>query len=65
MTWAGMKVDHAELIRRQAACDRLNKLWSKRNSTEDPKTRKRLDREIDRVRRQEAPWLKDIAFWLY
>ena len=44
---------------------RMNKLWSKRNSTDDKATQKRLDREIDRIRRAEAPWLKDIAYWLY
>lgn len=65
MTWAAMKVSPAETERRQAACARLNKLWNKRNSTDDKAARKRLEREIDRVRRTEAPWLKDIAYWLY
>ena len=65
MTLAAMKCAPAELTRRQDACVRMNKLWSKRNSTDDTATQKRLDREIDRMRRQEAPWLKDIAYWLY
>ena len=65
MTWAQMKCTPAEVTRRQDACVRMNKLWSKRNSTDDTKERKRLDREIDRIRRQEAPWLKDVAYWLY
>lgn len=65
MTWAAMKVSPTEVERRQAVCVRMNKIWNKRNHTEDKQTQKRLDREIDRMRRQEAPWLKDIAYWLY
>ena len=65
MTWAAMNVSPVETERRQGVCVRMNKLWSKRNATEDKATQKRLDREIDRMRRQEAPWLKDIAYWLY
>ena len=65
MTWAQMGCTPAETERRQAACMRMNKLWNKRNNTDDKATQKRLDREIDRMRRQEAPWLKDIAYWLY
>lgn len=65
MTWAAMKASPSELIRRQAACDRMNILYAKRNRTDDPATQKRLDREIDRIRRAEAPWLKDVAYWLY
>lgn len=65
MTWAQMGCSPEETTRRQDACMRMNKLWSKRNSTDDKATQKRLDREIDRIRRAEAPWLKDIAYWLY
>ena len=65
MTWAAMKVDPAETARRQAVCVRLNILDSKRNRAEDEKTRKRIARKMDVIRRHEAPWLKDIAYWLY
>ena len=65
MTWAAMKVDPAETARRQEVCTRLNILDSKRNRAEDEKTRKRITRKMDVIRRQEAPWLKDIAYWLY
>lgn len=65
MTWAAMNCDPAELERRQVACNRINNLWNKRNRAEDEKTRKRIDRKIETIRRQEAPWLKDAAYWLY
>ena len=65
MTWAAMKADPAEITRRQTVCNRLNKLWSKRNSTEDKQTRKRIDREINRIRANESAWLKPVAYWLY
>lgn len=65
MTWAQMKVSPAETSRRQAVCTRLNVLWNKRNSTEDKAKRKRIDREIDRIRRAEAPWMKEAAYFLY
>ena len=65
MTWAQMKVSPAETARRQAVCTRLNVLWNKRNSTEDKAKRKRIDREIDRIRRAEAPWMKEAAYFLY
>ena len=65
MTWAQMGCTPAETTRRMEACERMNKLWRKRNSTDDKAKQKRLEREIDRIRRAEAPWLKNIAFWLY
>lgn len=65
MTWAAMKVDPAETARRQDVCARLNALDSKRNRATDESTRKRITRKMDVIRRQEAPWLKDIAYWLY
>ena len=65
MTWAQMGVDPAETSRRQTVCVRLNKLWFKREHTEDKKTRKRLDREINRIRADESNWLKPVAYWMY
>ena len=65
MTWAQMNVSPAETTRRQTVCVRLNKLWFKREHTEDKQTRKRLDREINRIRADESHWLKPVAYWLY
>ena len=65
MTFKAMGVSHAETIRRQEVCSRLNVLWFKREHTEDAKKRKSIDRRIDQIKRQEAPWMKDIAFFLY
>ena len=65
MTWAAMKVDPAETSRRQGVVVRLNLLWHKRNTTEDTGKRKRIDREISRIRANESSWLKPVAYWLY
>ena len=65
MTWAAMNVSPAETERRQGIAVRMNKLWHKRNSTEDKATRKRIDRELSRIRADESHWLKDAAYWLY
>lgn len=65
MTWAQLNVSPEETLRRQEACSRLNVLWHKRERTEDRNAIKRIDRKIEVIRRQEAPWLKDIAYWLY
>lgn len=65
MTWAQMGCTPAETQRRQEVCARMNTLWHKRNSTEDTAAQKRLDRKIEVIRRQEAPWLRNIAYWLY
>lgn len=65
MTWAAMGCGPDETARRQAVCERLNKLWTMRNSTEDKAKQKRLDREFYRVLRTEAQWLKEAACWLY
>ena len=65
MTWAQMKCDPAETSRRQSVVVRLNLLWHKRNTTEDTGKRKRIDREIARIRADESAWMKEAAYWLY
>ena len=65
MTWAAMKVDEKEVFRRQTVCNRLNLLWNRRNHTDDKDKRKRIDRELSRIRADESHWLKDAAYWLY
>lgn len=65
MTFKAMGVDHAEQVRRQEVCARLNVLWFKREHTEDPKKQKSIDRRIEQIRRQEAPWMRHVAFFLY
>lgn len=65
MTWAQMGVSPAETTRRQTVVIRLNLLWSKRNKTDDVQKKKRLDREINRIRSDESYWLKEVAFFMY
>ena len=65
MTWAQMKVDPAELSRRQAVAVRINRIWDKRNAAPDEKTRRRFDRQIGVIRKQEAHWLKEAAWFLF
>ena len=65
MTWAQMKVDPAELSRRQAVAVRINRIWDKRNAAPDDKTRRRFDRQIGVIRKPEAGWLKEAAYFLY
>lgn len=56
--------DAAEVTRRHAVCVRLNKLWDKAQGA-DADTRKKVDREIKRIRREESFWLKEAAYFLY
>lgn len=65
MTFKQMGCDPAEQTRRQDVCSRLNVLCYKRDHTEDPAKRRRIDRSIDVILRHERPWMKDIAFFLY
>ena len=65
MTFKQMNCDPAETARRQAVCVRLNVLWSKREHTDDVGKRRRIDRNIDQIKRQEAAWLKEAAYFLY
>lgn len=65
MTFKAMGCDPAETARRQDVCSRINVLWHKRQTTEDPHKQKRIDREISRIRANESHWLKPVAYWLY
>ena len=65
MTFKQMGCDHAETERRIAVCTRLNVLAHKKAQTEDKAKAKRIDRSIAVILRQERPWLKDIAYFLY
>lgn len=65
MTFAQMGCDPAETERRISVCNKLNVLQHKRDRAEDPKTRKRIDRNIAVILRQERPWMKDVAFFAY
>ena len=65
MTFNQMKCDHAEQTRRQEVCSKLNVLWNKRERTDDTAKRKRIDRAIAVILRQERPWMKDVAYFLY
>ena len=57
--------DPAETARRQEVCVRFNILFDKLNACDDDGKRKRIEANLKKLKRQEAPWLKDIAFFLY
>ena len=66
MTWAKMGCTPAETERRQKVAERLNKLCYKRDfCTADDGKRKRINRTIKGILRQERPWLKEYCFFLY
>lgn len=65
MTFKAMGCAPQETERRKAVCARLNVLAHKRDTAQDETKRKRIDRSIAIILRQERPWLKDIAFYLY
>ena len=65
MTWAAMKVDPVETERRQKVAVRLNLIWDKMNRAPDEKTRRRYVRQIAAIRKQEASWMKEAAYFLY
>lgn len=57
--------DPAEAERRQAVCIRINILWDKLNACEDNAKRKQIEANLIKLKRQEAYWLKDIAYFAY
>ena len=65
MTYKEMKCTADERIRRQEVCARINILYTRKQGTDDQAKRKRIDREIKRISRAEAPWMKEVAFFLY
>ena len=65
MTWAQMKVDPEETSRRQAVAVRINLIWDKANRAPDENTRRRYLRQIGAIRKQEAHWLKEAAWFLF
>ena len=65
MTFNAMGCTPEETERRIAVCSRLNVLAHKKAHTDDGATAKRIDRSIAVILRQERPWLKDIAYFLY
>ena len=65
MTFKAMNCNPAETTRRKEVCARLNVLWFKREHTDDEAKRRRIDRNIAVILRQERPWMKDAAFFLY
>lgn len=65
MTFKQMGCTPEETERRISVCNRLNVLAHKKVQTEDKATAKRIDRSIAVILRQERPWLKDMAYFLY
>ena len=54
-----------EQERRMKAVDRMNILWNKAQKCEDATEKKRIEKKIKVVARQEQSWLKNVAFFLY
>lgn len=65
MTFKAMGCSPEETDRRIAVCSRLNVLAHKRAQTDDKTKAKQIDRRIAVILRQERPWLKDAAYFLY
>ena len=65
MTFKAMGCNPQETERRVAVCTRLNVLAHKKAQTADKATAKRIDHSIAVILRQERPWLKDVAYFLY
>lgn len=65
MTYKEMKCTPAERSRRIEVCNRLNVLWNKRQRTDDKAKRKRIDRNISRIRATESGWLREAAYFMY
>ena len=67
MTYAQMAkgIAPAEMERRMGVVVRMNILWDKRNACEDKAKQKRIDKQIDSIRRAETSWLKEAAWFLY
>ena len=67
MTYAQIMKDVAapEAERRMGVVVRMNILWDKRNACEDKAKQKRIDKQIDSIRRAETGWLKEAAWFLY
>lgn len=55
--------DPEEVTRRHAVCVKLNKLWDAMQ--ENPENRMAYYRKISAIKREEAGWLKEAAFFLY
>lgn len=65
MTFKQMGCDHAETERRIAVCTRLNVLAHKKAHTEDKAQAQRIERRIAVILRQERPWMREAAWFLY
>lgn len=65
MLYKDMKCSPEEIQRRQEVCDRMNILYYRKQATDNEAKKKRIDRELVRIRRAEAPWMKEAAFFLY
>lgn len=65
MTWHEMGCTPEETERRIAVCTRLNTLAHKKAHTDDKAKAKRIERTMAVILRQERPWMKEAAYWLY
>lgn len=58
-------VSTEEQERRMDAVNRMNILYNKKQVCEDKEQVKRIEKKIRQILRQEQPWLKNVAFFLY
>ena len=65
MTYKEMNCTEEERARRQEVCARINILYTRKQGTDDQAKRKRIDKAIKKISRTEAPWMKEVAFFLY
>jgi len=65
MTFKAMGCNPQETARRIEVCNRLNVLAHKKAHTDDKTQAKRIERKIATILRQERPWMKEAAYFLY
>lgn len=65
MTFKAMGCDPEETARRQGVCVRINLLYDRLTGCMDQAKRKRIEREMRQIKRDESGWLKEAAYFLY
>ena len=58
-------VSTQEQERRMDAVNRMNILYGKMQKCEDDAKKKRINKQIKLIARQEQSWMKNVAFFLY
>lgn len=58
-------LEQTEIARRIGVVERMNLLWDRAQVCEDEGKKKRIDKQIRQIARQEQFWMKNVAFFLY